>query len=216
MKLNLGQQLGSRYIREMYVGALFRVEDDIHKVRDVSDTTVVTDKLALFESGGREWERHHLSADVLQDFTSFQYPTLGYRQGVAGKFGNVVAYISARRTALRGLRIDQLSIFTPPIYNMLYPDDLYHNIPPNARIRALFAPEFTPFIKGVGQLIAGDTAGFAVSNNVAVAMSCSGNAERLGDVLFRGKIVGHVTTAGEVQIVNKIMHRDSMKSLLTT
>lgn len=213
MKRNLNQQLGSKYVKEMYVGAYFRVEDDIYRLRDVTEQILVCDKLPVF--GPDEWDRVQIPADHLQDFASFSYPTLGYRQGPAGRLGNVVVHVSARRTALRGLRMDQLAITTAPIYSALYPDDIYQLIPQTHRTRSLFVPEFTPFSRGIGALLDGQTAGFAVSNNVAVVMSCSGNSERLGEVLFRGKVVGYITTAGDVQIVNKIMYRDSMKSLLT-
>lgn len=215
MKRNLNQQLGSRYVKEMYVGAYFRVEDNIHRVRDVVEDSITTDKLPLFDDTER-WTREYVSADILEDFTSFQHPPLGYRQGVAGKFGNVVAYVTARRSALRGLRMDQLAFTSPPIYQMLYPDELYSTMSQAQRCRSLFAPEYTLFSVGISRLLSGDHAGFAVSNNVAVAMSCSGASDRLGDVLFRGKIVGHVFVSGELQIINKIMHRDSMKSLLST
>lgn len=213
MKRNLSQQLGSRYVKEMYSGAYFRVEDNIYRLLDVTEAVLVCDKLPVH--GPEELERVQIPADHLQDFASFSYPTLGYRQGNAGRLGNVVAYVTARRTALRGLRLDQLAVTTAPIYNALYPDDIYMLIPKTERVRGLFAPEFTPFSQGIGALVDGQTAGFAVSTNVAVVMSCSGNADRLGEVLFRGKVVGYITTAGDVQIVNKIMYRDSMKSLLT-
>jgi hypothetical protein len=153
---------------------------------------------------------------LLQDFSSFQYPALGYRQGPAGKYGNVVTYLTSKRSALRGLRMDQLLHHSPAIYSILYPDDLWQLVPKVTRVRAVFNPQYTPFTTGLASLMKGDIAGFAVNNNVACAMSCSGNGDRLGDILFRGKVVGHIDAKAEVTIVNKIMHRDSMKSLFSS
>jgi hypothetical protein len=73
---------------------------------------------------------------------------------------------------------------------------------------------FTPFSQGIKHLLDGDWIGFAVSEDLAVALSISQSHDRFADVFYRGRIVGNVDANGQVNLVNKVLQRASVKKKL--
>lgn len=210
---SLIKDLGTRYVREFFNGALFQMDGDICMLRDVAENIAYVHVIDR-ESATIKWKEKQFPAAKLVDFSTFRYPKLGYRQYKQGKVGNVVVNLTATRNTQRGLKNELLSSKALPIFDILTASDEvqgYEHINSARRAKEIFEPTFTPFYEGIKQLIAGDIAGFAVSEDLAVGMSVDTSADRGWDVYFRGRVVGNVDQEGRVNIINKILQRDSIK-----
>lgn len=214
---SLVQELGARYMREFFCNAFFQADGHIHQLRDVGDTVLYTLSIPLDSPNiGKEiWKENKLPHTVLRDFTSFQYPKLGYRQIQQGRTKNCVAAISTTRSALRGLREDSISYIYLPVYTALGPfdPDAFHEVNRARRMKEIFKPTFTPFTVGIKKLMDGEWPGFAVNEDLAVGI-CVSSDKGGWDIFFRGRIVGNVSSDGTVNITNKILKRDSIKRKL--
>lgn len=214
----LNEDLSTRYVHEFFHGALFEHEGVIHKVRQVTERDIVTHKIIAMGNNRYSWDTGSLSTSVLKDFTSFKYPTLGYRQLQSQKYGPIVVYINTRRSAQRGLREDGINFEQLPVYHYLTPNPehplYYDESSAPARINEIFYPTFTPWSKGLPKLLAGEIAGFAISEQLAVGLSVSTAAGRLFEIYFRGRVAGHVDENGQATLINKILMRENIHQKL--
>src|SRR5688572_910982 len=99
-KKNLALELGTRYVAEFYNGALFVHEGKLCRIINVGDGGVHVEFVTL--ENPTDLEGVFLPVDVLANFTTFQWPTLGYRQIQTKRYGTCVMHISANRSAHRG------------------------------------------------------------------------------------------------------------------
>lgn len=210
---SLVKELGVRYIREFFSGALFEMDGNICYLRDVVDNMAHV-QIIDRESATPKWKEHTFAASKLVDFSTFRYPKLGYRQFKQGKLGNVVVNLTATRNVQRGLKLELLTARNLPIFDIMEATgqiEGYESVNNARRAKEIFEPTFTPFYEGIKSLLEGDSAGFAVSEDLAVALSIETSADRGFDVYFRGRVVGNVDQDGRVNIINKILQRDSIK-----
>lgn len=213
--INLRQDLGVRYIREFFVGACFRIDDTVYTLVSADEETVTVNGVCLSDNDP-SWFSERLPISVLRGFETFKYPTLGYRQlHMNGE--NVVFYVSTTRSAMRGLRPELLRYTLPFVYTYAgYNNTLTDELSQPVLLKTLFAPKFTDFGTGIGLMLSGKSAGFAVSEDLAVVISCNNSINRYYDVCFRERVVGHVNDSGVVHLYNKVVERDSIKKLLMT
>ena len=218
-KTPLPQQLGFRYMRDMYHGAYFQKGDKLHMAIDFLEgsNTVAVNTLDLNDENPR-WINGEVSANEITDFTVFQYPKLGYRQITDKHLGNVVMHFEATRSTRRGLQDQLLVAKALPVYDAAVYAGRFdgENLPNTRRAKALFRPEFTKFSVGIAKILAGDALGFAISEDVALGVSVNRAADAFVDVYYRGRQVGTVDRAGTVTIQNKILQRLAAKQSLFT
>lgn len=215
MGKHLNEDLGHRYVQEWFTGALFEHNGEVCKLRACTEDTVTVDALPLDDENS-DWVRRILNAEVLKDFETFKYPTLGFREKVLG--GNKwVGYLSTRRSAHRGLRHDMIACAGLPIYNNLkYPfnNDVYFDMEFRQQIRMWFRPKFTKYSEGMKLLMNGDIPAFALNEQMAIALSVNVSADRSYDIYFRNKAVGTIDDNGNITLHNKVVERDVIKKAL--
>lgn len=208
---NLLQEFGADYVNQMCVGAWVRVGDKVHYLRRASEAGYSTNSLDLTKNTDA-MDVDMLPADGIKSLADFQYPKLGYREVEYGDKVRQVVQLHTRRSAMRGLRSDYLLANLLPIYNAVHPDmySAWDDMNMARRVRAVFTPKFTGFAKGVRSLLAGESLGFAVNEDIAVTAAFASGADRAADVLFRGKVVGKVHEDGRIDLANKIANRASL------
>jgi hypothetical protein len=188
----------------------------VHQLRDLDDTYMYTSYIPLDSKNiGREpWKDGKYPHDLLKDFSSFQYPKLGYRQLQQSKVKNAVVAASTARSALRGLRQESIRYDPLPVYNALaMVGDNFSEANAARRLKEIFQPTFTPFTQGLKKLMDGDWPAFAVNEDLAIGL-CVSNDRDGWDIYFRGRVVGNITPDGVMNITNKILNRDSIKRKL--
>lgn len=211
---NLHQDLGLRYIRDMYVGAVFQLEDHAYRLMHCEGNSLECDALDLNDNEA-SWVRRSVPLSVLKSFSTFKYPALGYRNiPDATRPGMHVMHVTSRRSAVRGLREDSLVINGLPVFDNLLAHQivpLIHTTTRQARIRSIFKPEFLKWRQGLSRLLDGELSGFALNENVAVGIACSSGTDAAFEIYFKERVVGTVDERGNVTLRNKIVQRDSNK-----
>lgn len=212
-KKNLAEELGSNYVTEFYNGALFVHDNKLCSMRGVVGKNIVVDQVDLVDP--KDWIGAEYPLDTIDNFSKFQWPTLGYREMPSAKYGNLVLHISANRSAHRGLRFEHLHIDMVPVVKRLRGASYeWEDRPRQELLINIFRPKFTKFTEGLKLLLAGDIPAFAVNEHLAVALSVDQADDRAYDIYFRQKIVGNVSENGSVTISNKIIQRDSVRTAL--
>lgn len=213
----LQQDVGSRYIREMYGNALFRIGPKIYRLLSCNDRTAEVAEIDL-TTPGTEWRDGEIPTSLLRDFSTFKYPSLGYREVTSAfsstKDSKFVVFVTARRSANRGLREEGLLWRGLPIIDRglsALIGNTINQIGRVERVRALFDPVYTKWKDGLPQLLEGKISGFALNENVAVGVSLHTSADVDYDVYFKEKVVGHVSSTGQLTLYNKTIQRDSNK-----
>lgn len=212
-KKNLRLELGEKYVNEFFHNALFMHDGKLCKLRLVEGTST-TVHFVDPKNPAEQWQELVIPTDTLKDFSTFQWPTLGYRQWDT-EHGKVVVHATALRTAHRGLRFENLHFGHLPVVQRLLPLRGKFDRTSAPRILGqLFAPTFTPFTEGLKELIAGQTSCFAVNPHLAVCVSLDQSADTHYDIYYRQKIVGSVSETGEVTLTNKVVQRDNVRTAL--
>jgi hypothetical protein len=214
----LHEELGSRYVREFFHNAYFELGTKLYKLRTIDEATATATchVMNLDASGYPKWDTEAVPLKELKDFTTFKYPKLGYRQFKQGKLGNIVVQVSTTRGAQRGLKDEYINYDMLPVYRTVDFGhiDGFDNINAARRVKEIYRPQFTPFSVGIKQLLDSEHLGFAVNEDLAVAVSCNTDATRAFDVYFRGRVVGEVDETGKLTVVNKILQRESLQRKL--
>lgn len=216
-KTPLCQALGWRYMRDMYATAYFQVDEKLHQIVDFDEMTskIIVNSIPLHDENPK-WARESVPHTLLQDFSSFRYPKLGYRQAMMEKLGMVVWQVEATRSTKRGLQDHLLTYRALPAYNSVaYAGRMEsEDLASARRAQMLFKPSFTKFSVGLAKVMAGEWLGFAVSEDLAIGVSTNRAADAFLDVYYRGRQVGTVDKAGVVTIQNKILQRLAAKQSL--
>lgn len=209
---NLNESLGLDYIRQMCVGAIFQIDNEVHMLRDVDENTYHTKSIDLATNRLR-WKSTKLPFDKLTSMANFSYPKLGYRMLHSPDQGPIVFTLTNRRSAHRGLRIEQLAVEYLNVYPNVLPEffEAWHIIGSEQKIQTIFRPEFYSFAEGIKKLLNGEAIAFAVNEDIAVTLAFSDNQGKAADILFKGKVVGSVAEDGTIALSNKIMNRDSLR-----
>lgn len=214
MARNLVESLGRDYVNQMCVGAIFQVEPkSVHVLRGAGADHLTTKKIVLDSKA--PWRDATLPLDALKSFADLAYPKLNYRQ-VESPYGLIVTDVSMRRSASRGLRTENLRAQNLPVYSRILrrEPEGWHALNVVGQIRMIYSPQWTPFSVGIKMLLEGDTLAFAVSEDIAVVSSCSGDKDKMADILFRGKKAGDIGEDGTVYLFNKILKRASVRNKL--
>lgn len=213
---DLNTDLGNQYVKEFLVGACFQIDRKAYWLRGADTASLAVDAVDL-DAHVPELNRERLPISALKSFSTFRYPTLGYRQVTTEEFGPVVYHLSTTRSAHRGLRFELLKQSFLPVFHYVGfgATDVTAVRADASNLKNLFAPKFTPFVSGIKKLLTGEIAGFAVNEQLAVGVSCTRSSDREYDVYFRDRVVGQVNSKGEVQFSNKVLARtDSVRSVL--
>lgn len=212
-KKNLQLELGVKYVNDMFNNALFVHDGRLCRLRWCDEQQVGVQSVDL-ENPTENWEERALPASILDKFSKFQWPALGYRQ-LDTEHGKAVVHVTAVRSALRGLRHEHLSYAYPAVSKRIRPLQMaWETAAAPICLAQLFNPKFTKFTEGLQMILSGQTAMFAVNPNLMVCVSVDQSADTAYDIYFRQKLVGSIDEQGTVNLHNKIVQRDSVKAAL--
>ena len=193
---NLAEDLGVEYVNEWVSGALIfkggvanlinRVEESEVDVRMFSGTMAVIKSnsmsipLSIFDGG----------------FNSLEHPALGYRTAASGK---ILLQLRQRQSFKRGLQLNELTVAFPSVTHYIankFRIDLDYYCRPEVKAVACTDKCFLTLPEGLQLVKDGGAYVFAVSDQLAVVPSHI--SSRYLDILFDGRIAGHVSPLGKV------------------
>lgn len=207
---SLSRELGLDYMDQFYKGAYFSVEGEVYQyVRHVDNDTLRVKKVR--EVGNDlAFADTHIASDKIQSMDDLGWPTLGYRQMTLKGTDLGVYFVSATRSAMRGLKDDFIQFSPMPVTALLGP---YEN--PRSFARAsmyaneIFKPKFTGFLEGMQMIREGKTSAFALNENIAVGLSTNQAPGRDVDVFYKENVIGQVLEDDVVVVPKRIARRPS-------
>jgi hypothetical protein len=214
--MSLPSELGPQYIQEHIVGAVFRRENEIAYVRGCDSRRLVVSTFDLTNKEAIEWVNKDYPHSALNSFKDMAWPRLGYRNLESDAvFGNVVAYLTTTRSVHRGLREEGIEYYYPEVYSALYwPARTYHPASNTLyRLQQIFDPTWIKFSEGMKRIKDMEIPGFALNEDLAVAVSIDQGPNRFCDMLFRNRVVGHVAEDNTLDLANVTLKRSSLKRL---
>ena len=214
IKKPLTEDLGESYMNEFFRGSLFRKDNKVCMIQSCSDKEIV---VRTINSEDKEyvWVTEALPSSILTSFKDVAWPKLGYRNYKHTMLGNVVSFISSQRTVLRGIRVDHLDYNPLPVCNSCgvvtfsgagAGSDKY-------RLVQLFFPSFYTYKEGMNKIKENKIPAFALNEDVAIGLSLEPGSDRFCDIHFRNKIVGNISTSGQIMIANKVMKKRNISQL---
>lgn len=211
---NLMDDLGSEYVDQFYRRALFQHDNMVCRYDHTTDSGRVSVLAFNKDAQEPEWARRYLSKDDFPDMSKFAWPKLGYRNVTSTSGFTAPYYFATTRSAHRGLRSEYLAASAVEALSLLRFESLGRDTLASAKIaQTIFNPTFTPFLEGMAQLREGDIPGFALSSDVAIAISVSVSADTEFDVLFRGRAIGKVAGDNTVVVPTRFFKRTTINNL---
>lgn len=214
------EDLGSSYVNEMFNGCLLLRKDKLHSVVRTIGGEIQTQYIDLLGTevvpifiGGT------LPASELSSFKDLAWPKLGYRNYFTEEYGNIVVFVESMRSPMRGLRPELLQQFAIPALDVAGVD--FWGISPTChstyQLKNIFRPTWISFSDGMGKLVAGEWAGFALNEDFAISIP----TEQVPDdssfeILFRRKVVGSVSMRGAVSVENKVLKKSALNKLMSS
>lgn len=215
MAKNLVEELGAGYVGEWFSGALFARGDTLYILRSASAGELQVHKLGL-DDPEDGWMSSTLPASTLESFNDISWPKLGYRNLLAGAYGNTVSFITAQRSVMRGLRHELLEWKSVDAVSCLGINPWGHM--PSAdqqyQLRQIFRPTFHSYALGMAQIRAGKWCSFAINEDIAISLS-NGVSHEFCEILFRDKVVGNIDQQGELTLSNKVFKRGNLSRLFS-
>ena len=208
------ESLGSAYMNDWFMGALFQEDNLLYKFKGVDAQNLYVAVTDLSQAK-LTWKSTKLDSKKLTSFSQFSYPKLGYRQDMTKKGLSIVSNYSSTRSSYRGLRSDTVVInWLPVVQTLLLAKDSDGYNRDLEIIDSVYRPKFTSFPVGLASVVKGEQCCFAVSEDLAVGMNCANTHDNPFYIYFRGRVVGSITSTGDVEITNKILNRPSVKRKL--
>ena len=215
MASQLLDDLGRQYVNDRFHQALFRIDDTIYSFARVENGTNEALVEKMPDNDRHRWTAMHIPVDLLKDFTTFSIPKLGYRNILFGDV-NAVINLSCVRSTQRGFKLDHVTYSSPPVYGTLgiSVDDIWETQNKTQRVRVIYFPKFPSIKEGLKDMLAGQSAGCALSPDAAIFMDLDCDAEFPWSIVFKGKPVGGVDEHGQIVVRNKVVSRSSLRKLL--
>lgn len=214
--MSLPLELGTEYIREHLIGSLFRKGNEIAFIRGCDSYYLQVATIDLNSKDNMEWVNKNYPHSALNSFKDLAWPRLGYRNMAVDEiFGNVTPYLTSQRSVHRGLREELIESTFPAVYDsMMYNPRGFHPYSNTLyRISQIFDPTWIEFKEGMAKIASGEILGFAMNEDLAIAISVDQGPDKYCDLLFRGRVVGSVTENGELILTNAVIKRSSLKRL---
>jgi hypothetical protein len=208
------EQLGPDYLNEFCRGTLITDGDFLYNIRRVHDDHLECFRVSLLDGEDTQWVAgHSLSTDKLDSFSSLAWPKLGYRNFENVSCDNLVVFVTANRSVLRGLHSDQLAYDNLPIFQTLEGFTYSPQNGSNYKLRKIFRPHWIQFKEGMNRIREGEICGFALNEDVAISLSATEGPNRYCDIYFRQRVAGEVSESGEIVVANKVIKRANLKKL---
>lgn len=208
---SLVTQLGLEYVDQFYKGAYFMYAGNVYLYgRHITNEQI---KCHMINKDTWSFTQVEIPSNVIDTMDFFAWPKLGYREYITRGIRNT-SYITLQRSAMRGLKDDLLD-FSCVGDTYLLPSvaQMRESVSQAVYANEIFNPKFTPFLEGLENLRDGKAISFALNEDIAVAFSCTQGPDRLGDVLYKQKVIGEVRPNGEVVIPHKIAKKASSSIL---
>lgn len=211
---NMIEELGGEYVESFYRRALFRHDDLICQFAGrASDSHMVCSVFGV-DDKSPEWRNHQLPNEVFMDMDKFAWPRLGYRDLSLNEMPPAPYYLNTTRSAQRGLRPEFLSASAPDVLKLIPVTGFGRDLFSSAKMaQTIFRPQFMPFSEGMAKLRAGDVPGFALSSDVAIAISVSESPDAKFDVLHRERVIGRVDDNDQVVVPIRFFKRTTIANL---
>lgn len=216
MKGRLIQELGQRYVDDMWRDALFVYDDRVHTYIGAESDSSIATKWVKLDGSSAKFSRGSVPASVFESMSTFAWPKLGYRNFRSKEHGHLVYYLTSTRSALRGLRESQITFDSVPVHMINpYTNEARHALKSHEWLPEVFKPTFPALPEAVSLLTSGERGAVALSEDLAIGVSCTVAPDRAFDVYFKQRLIGSMNTDGVIEIANKIIRRGSTAKLLS-
>lgn len=211
---NLITKIGYEYADQFYKKALFMLDGDVYSYgQHITEDKISCNKVVNVD-GIPKWEKAQLKNDQFPSMDVFAWPRPGYRQFKDRKGMLHVYYFSSLRSAMRGLKPEFIELNPVSVLEIIPNLHNPRDYTDSAGIaQTIFKPEFTPFLEGMRKLRSGEAAAFAISPDVAVALSVYRETDGGFDVMFRERVIGQVLDGDIVQVPHRFFKRSSSNTL---
>lgn len=212
---NVIEQLGYEYADQFYKKAIFELNGDIYMYTGHLDRNSIACSKAELVDGKWKWVNARLTPNDFPNMGTFAWPRPGYRQFQhKNGQGNLVYYFSSQRSAMRGLKPDFIELTPVPVLEIIPGLSNPRDYTDSAAIaKTIFHPQFTPFLEGMRMLRSGEAPSFAISPDVAVALSVSRGQGVEFDVMFRERVIGEVMDGDVVRVPHRFFKKSSSNEL---
>lgn len=211
---SLIEDLGAEYVDQFYRRAMFQLGNMIYQYNGSVGDGHISVKCFRKDSSDPRWEMSTLRSEDFPDMDAFSWPRLGYRNLEHGGYPPSPYYLSTSRSAMRGLRAEFLRADPITLLSLLPNTEINRDLFSSAKIaQTIFNPKFIPFSEGMALLRAGDAPGFALSSDVAIAISVTESADTKFEVLHRQRVVGRVTDDDHVVVPKRFFKRTTIATL---
>lgn len=196
--MSLFRRLGYDYSNDWFRGALVLSDGNPGVVDGVSDDGTV--RIIEWDKDGHQ-KLKVVGENVFSSFSSFSYPSLGYRQCLEN---HLLVYAIRTPSVRRGLHLRDVMLdphwSTRLISDYIDPSQGYRilNADHFRKAKLILLPQYTSFKEGLPKLIAGAIPHFAMSAQFAVAPSM--RKQEHFDILYRGRAIGIISPNGNVSM----------------
>jgi len=172
---NLIEELGADYCDQFYANALFADNKYLYSYKGSGageeGRKIRVARIPLDTTKPAPWGNTALDQSFFESMGTFAWPKLGYRQLIDEQGLRHVFYVSSQRSVYRGLRDEHITEDRLPIGTLVGTQMRgFHN---SIYLPQIFKPKFTTYNDGLAELIAGEQSCFALSEDLAVGVSCT-------------------------------------------
>lgn len=214
---HLLNDLGASYVSDFFTGAFFMHEGELYQFRGMN----YKGKLDTYKLVGKPLQASYaaknaeLDPNIIESFTKFSWPKLGYRNQRLSNGLVVAAYFQSVRSTRRGLMDEGLSI-TYDAATQVAMSATYEHAGRTAAMYQVFFPKWFTYREALSLLTNGDALAVALNEDVCITHNVDPSDTNAAlDVLFRGRPVGNILHDGSVIFKNKSISKMNMfKKLL--
>lgn len=214
-KAPLVTELGEQYVNEFFRGAMYRRDNKLVKIHSCAGNVLRLNTLDN-DSSSPTWETEYADATTLTGFSDVAWPKLGYRNFKQTKIGNVVVYVTAARSVFRGIRADNLNFEVMPLCET-FGISVFSGVGAGSdkyRYLKVFFPEWIGYKEGMQQIRDNKIPAFALNEDMAISLSTESGNDRYCDIHFRQKVVGSISSNGEILLANRVIKKGHLKQLI--
>lgn len=220
MKLN---SMDTGYLDNFFRGAWIHDKKNtrVLSLYRVTDGGVLCQQLDLKNPYHRDgWDatpEGTMPLNMLDTFSTFSWPKLGYRNFIDRNGSNTVHYFSSQRSTSRGLRAELLSTEACPVYHRLgytNTEAMLNGLSQTNLVACTYAPVWVGYTAGMGMLRSGKWAAFAVNEDITISLALDIQNFDGYEILFRGDRVGTISGAGSITFGEKALSVKSLRKLL--
>lgn len=214
---HLLHDLGASYVTDFFSGSYFVHEGELHQFRSIN----YNNRLETIKVSGKPLQESYklttaeLDPNIIESFTKFSWPKLGYRNQVMPGGLYTAGYFQSIRSTRRGLMDEGLSI-TYDAATQVAMAATYEAPNRTAAMFQVFFPVWFNYKEAITLLTTDQALSVALNEDVCIGHSVDPtDTNSIFDILFRGRPVGTILKDGNIVFKNKSISKMNMfKKLL--